>query len=59
MTIKELYETIKQKKDNALNHLKQEAQKPQPRSHLQIELNGEISAYNDVLALIESSEGII
>lgn len=50
-TIKEVYDLIKEKRDNALNdyrRCKGEVVRPS-------ELKGEIDAYNDVLSLIESS----
>ena len=70
MTLKEIYELIKQKKENAENEIKahyKEAYEMFKRKELtQVkeieielkdrELKGEIEAYTDVLILIESSE---
>ena len=53
MTINELYETIKQKRDNA--HRSFEEVKSQGFPMLEGELKGEVNAYNDVLSLLESS----
>ena len=50
MEIKELYETIKQKRDNAYDDL----QRSNKGWCANLRLKGEIAAYNDVLSLIES-----
>ena len=52
MTIKELYETIKQKRDNAYDEL----QISNKGWCAKLRLKGEIAAYNDVLSLIEKSK---
>ena len=72
MTIQELYELIKQKKENAYNHFeriyKQRVYMQREKSIIsyeyesvvkqESELKGEIDAYTDVLCLIESSGDI-
>lgn len=52
-TLKEIYELIQQKKENALNDLNSYAPKT-PAEFMK--LKGEIEAYTDVLVLIETSE---
>ena len=59
MTIQELYELIKQKKESAINDLMREQAKLIIGKPVETEflsaLRGEIDAYTDVLILIESS----
>ena len=59
MTIQELYELIKQKKESAINDLMREQAKLIIGKPVETEflsaLRGEIDAYTDVLCLIESS----
>ena len=50
-TINEIYELIKQKKENALIDLKLNERNPLKSFNLQ----GEIDAYTDIICLIESS----
>lgn len=52
-TLKEIYELIQQKKQNALNDLNGYAPKT-PAEFMK--LRGEIDAYTDVLILIETSK---
>ena len=58
MTLKELYETIKQKKENAEYHYNRmiiEEKEGKEVKATRLILKGEIEAYTDVLCLIESS----
>ena len=59
MTLKELYETIKKKKENAINDLMREQAKLIKGKPVETEflsaLRGEIDAYTDVIYLLESS----
>lgn len=56
MTLKELYEKVLEKKENAIKH-RERIGKITPENYLEhTELKGEIEAYEDVLNLIESSE---
>ena len=62
MTIQEIYELIKQKRESAENHreriykkMHEDEIKEQHYDCIYQELIGEINAYTDVLCLIESS----
>ena len=64
MTVKEIYELIKEKRDNAKSHLERNGgitkancidEKGYPLLRTGLELKGEIEAYTDVICLIESS----
>jgi len=57
MDIKELYETIKQKKESAENNLKELVNETKSLiiTDLKAEIKGEIKAYTDIICLIESS----
>ena len=54
-TIKEVYNLIEQKKENALNDLAGDKLKPYPSFKKQLRLQGEAEAYEDVLNLISTS----
>ena len=54
-TIKEVYDLIQQKKENALNDLAGDKLKPYPSFKKQLRLQGEAEAYEDVLNLISTS----
>lgn len=54
-TIKEVYDLIKQKKENALNDLEGDKLRPNPSFKRQLRLQGEAEAYEDVLNLISTS----
>lgn len=54
-TIKEVYDLIQQKKENALNDLAGDKLRPYPSVKRQLRLQGEAEAYEDVLNLISTS----
>ena len=54
-TIKEVYDLIQQKKENALNDLAGDKLRPYPSFKKQLKLQGEAEAYEDVLNLISTS----
>ena len=54
--IKEIYNILKQKKENALNDLTGEQFRKYPSHKKMLKLQGEIDAYTDVIILIETSE---
>lgn len=55
-TINEIYELLKQKKENALNDLTRERMRQYSSAKKILKLEGEIEAYQDVIVLIETSE---
>ena len=54
-TIKEVYDLIQQKKENALNDLAGDKLRPYQSFKKQLRLQGEAEAYEDVLNLISTS----
>lgn len=55
-TINEIYELLKQKKENALNDLTRERMRQYSSNKKMLQLQGEIEAYQDIITLFETSE---
>lgn len=55
-TINEIYELLKQKKENALNDLTRERMRQYSSNKKMLQLQGEIEAYQDTITLIETSD---
>ena len=55
-TINDIYELLKQKKENALNDITRERMRQYPSNKKILMLQGEIEAYQDTITLLETSE---